>query len=202
MGIKRSILPALIIAFVFTLSGCGSISGLLRVSTQDEIAGHVPSPDKAVVIFFRSSPYKYEVQSSVFEVEGGQNRLVGIVSSGAKIAYATAPGRKLFMVIGENADFMEADLEAGRTYYVYVAPREGRWKARFSLKPVNKRDPKTGELDKRGIETCMFYENTPEAFEWAEKNMQSIRQKQADHYKEWLELPADKRPMLHRDDAE
>ena len=202
MGMKRFYQAALRVALAFALSGCGSISDLLRPSTHDEIAGYTPTPEKAVVIFFRSSPYKYEVQSSVFEVEGERNRLVGIVSSGAKIAYETAPGRKLFMVIGENADFMEADLEAGRTYYVYVAPREGRWKARFSLKPLSRHNPKTRDPEKWGIETCMFYENTPAAFEWAEKNMQSIRQKQADYYKKWLETPADKRPMLHRDDAE
>ncbi|PZN84509.1 MAG: hypothetical protein DM484_02725 [Candidatus Methylumidiphilus alinenensis] len=41
------------------------------------------------------------------------------------------------MVVGENADFMEAELFANRTYYVNVAPRMGCWKARFSLNPLS-----------------------------------------------------------------
>ena len=42
---------------------------------------------------------------------------IGILSGKTKVAHLTEPGEKLFMVIGENADFMKATLEAGKTYY-------------------------------------------------------------------------------------
>ena len=35
----------------------------------------------------------------------------------------------MFSVVGEAADFLEADLAAGKTYYIQVAPRMGAWKA-------------------------------------------------------------------------
>lgn len=54
-----------------------------------------------------------------------------------KVAYHTEPGEHMFMVIAESADFMQATLEAGKTYYAQIVPRPGVWKARFSFRPIN-----------------------------------------------------------------
>ena len=39
-------------------------------------------------------------------------------------------------LVSEPADFLEANVEAGKTYYIVVDPRIGAFSARFSLYPV------------------------------------------------------------------
>src|SRR5678815_5415246 len=80
-------------------------------------------PDQALVIFMRSSAMGGAVQASVFDVSGAGEKLVGIVSTGTKVGYYVAPGERTFMVVSEAADFMQANLVAGRTYYALVTPR-------------------------------------------------------------------------------
>ena len=80
----------------------------------------------------------FAIQSTVFDVTDDAPRMVGIVSAKTKIAYEVAPGEHHFMVVSEAADFMRADLAAGKTYYALVTPRMGVWRARFSLLPPNR----------------------------------------------------------------
>ncbi len=94
----------------------------------------------------RPSAFGGAVQSSVFDVATAENVLVGIISSMAKVAYKTAPGELIFMVVGESADFMGAEVEAGKKYYALVTPRVGVWKARFSLKPMHKDELQSEEF--------------------------------------------------------
>ncbi len=61
------------------------------------------------------------------------------------------------MVVAENADFMEAKLEGGKTHYVLLKPRPGLWKARFSLIPIRK-DP-----------SAQFSQSLPDFGEWQTK---------------------------------
>jgi hypothetical protein len=62
---------------------------------------------------------------------------IGIVPAKIRVAYQAEPGPHMFMIVGESADFMKAELAAGKTYYALVSARMGAWKARFSLNPVN-----------------------------------------------------------------
>jgi hypothetical protein len=70
-----------------------------------------PAPGGSVIIFMRPSFVGGAIQSSVFELRPDGDKFVGIVSSKTKIAYATEPGPHLYMVTGENADFMRAQSE-------------------------------------------------------------------------------------------
>lgn len=122
-----------LLCFALALAGCGGVKSDHMVRRD---RGLTPGPDEAVVVFLRASGMGGLVQSSVFNVTGEQE-FIGIVSAGTKVAYKAKPGKHLFMVIGENADFMDAELEGGKTYYVLVAPRTGMFKARFSLLPIH-----------------------------------------------------------------
>ncbi|HWU52118.1 MAG TPA: hypothetical protein VN153_04815 [Tahibacter sp.] len=152
--------------------------------------GLSPSPDSAVIVFLRPSGYGGGVQSSVYDVSrsGGQE-FIGIVSGGTKIAHAVAPGKYLFMVIGENADFMDAEVEAGKTYYVLVAPRMGMFKARFSLLPIHPDARAKYSIDSERFREWQrdtyWVENGPTAQRWYSESRESIDRKRITYKRTW-----------------
>ena len=186
-------------AFTLLLFGCaGTVSNMKEVPADAVIKG--PESGKALVIFARTSTYKYLIQSSVFEVKNEQSSLIGILAAKTKLAYSVEPGKHLFMVIGENADFLTADLKAGRTYYADVVARAGLWKARFSLEPIRRAELDKPEL-KTALEECRWVEKTHESDGWALSNMANVQSKRVEYYLEWLKKPEGERPHLNPDDG-
>lgn len=175
-------------------SGCATRSAL--VQTVDEPAHQVAS-GQAEIVFMRPSSYAAAVQASVYDVTDGQLEFIGIVSQGTRINFAVTPGERRFMVIAENADFMEAQLDGDKTYYALVAPRMGVWRARFSLLPVRK-DPDarysmlTPDFD-RWLERTEWVEMAPAAQSWFQSNRSSIQSKKASYMERWNRMaPHDK----------
>jgi hypothetical protein len=152
-----------------------------------------PAPGKALILFLRPEERGGNVQAVVYD--GAQ--FIGVSSVSWAIAYLADPGTHRFMVISEAADFMDADLVAGRIYYAQVRPRMGAWRARFSLSPLSVR------TDARAIEGWVAESRLATANdagrEWAARNRPSVLEKKAAWEPKWLEK-AD-RPVLHADDG-
>lgn len=128
---KKFLLSVLLLALVGFASGCATG----RHTVLDPTTTYEARPDKALVVIMRPSNFGAAISSSVFDATGDGNQLIAVLGPKEKVAYYCEPGERLFMVIAENADFMEAQLEAGKIYYAIVTPRMGVWKARFSLHP-------------------------------------------------------------------
>lgn len=189
---RRGLLSALFSAVMMIfLGGCASEH---MISIPAPPVASAPAPDKATVVFLRPSIIGGAIQSSVFDVTG-ETRLVGIVSAGRMLAHVTEPGSRRFMVIGENADFLEADLVAGRVYYARVEPRMGMWKARFALVPLaaNASDLASD------LASCTWVDNTPASWRWAQENKPSIEEKRAEFLVKHEAKPVDKRRCLTPD---
>lgn len=181
------------------LSGCaGSIVNMREVPPDKAVTG--PEQGKAMVVFMRPSGLGFAISSSVFEVKGDTPTLVGIVAAKAKVAYQVEPGKHLFMVVSESADFMSADLAANKTYYALVTPRMGMWKARFSLKPVHADKLNSSEFS-GWLADCKWVEKSPESDAWANNNMPDIKAKRAKYYDVWVNKPEDGRPRLLPEDG-
>jgi hypothetical protein len=122
------------------------------------------------------------------------------VNNKDKLAVQVEPGDHRFMVIAENADFLDARLEAGKTYYVLISPRPGVWKARFSLLPLhNKADAERSvqsEDFKSWMAATTFTEKTPAAETWYAENKASIDEKKADYLQKWNKMAAEDRAVL------
>ena len=188
----------LLLAVLF-LSGCaGSIKNMREVPAGS--AEVTPDKGKAVVVFMRPSGMGFAIQSSVFEVKGDNLTLAGIVAARMKVAYRLDPGKHLFMVIGEGADYMGAELLPNKTYYAYVTPRMGVWKARFSLLPVHKQELNTPDFTD-ALEGCTWVEKTSDSDNWMQENIESIKFKHAEYYPEWMALPEDERVRLLPEDG-
>lgn len=168
------------------LGGCQSS---LMVAPSDGVEPQATA-DKALVVFMRPSSMGGAVQSSVYDTRTtGDDVFAGVVSSKSKVAYLAEPGEHLFMVVSENADFLAANLEAGKRYHVLVAPRMGVWKARFSLLPI--RNDANAENSLQSGDFSDWDESTswmtigPDARNWYQKNIDSIRARKLDYLPKW-----------------
>lgn len=141
------------------------------------------------MVFVRKSGVGPVISSTIYDVTDGKIKFVGILNNDTKITYQTSPGKKRFMVWGENADFMEANLSAGKTYYGIAAPRMGVWKARFSLWPI--KHTKTAEFNhnhervKEIISSTKLVENTEKSKQWYEANKAKIKEAHDKYITKW-----------------
>lgn len=182
---------------ILSLSACaGPLRGMREIA--DGAPSTAPPSGKASVVFMRPSTLGYAIASSVFEIRDGRDVFVGHVPAKHKLVHHTDPGAMRFMVVSEAADFLQAELEAGKTYYVLVTPRFGVWRARFSLRPV----PST-ELDatefREWFDGCVWVETTDEARDWARRSAASVAQKKEEYLKKWE--PRTDKPSLWASDG-
>jgi hypothetical protein len=184
---------AFVLVIGFALASCASSR---MVDIPEPAYVNTPRADQATIVFLRPSTLGFAVQSAVFDVTDNPPTFVGIVSSKKKIAMSTTPGRHRFMVVSEAADFMDAELSAGKTYYALVTPRMGMWRARFSLRPMS-----GGSPDLVGyLKDTNWVENTADSQAWAKSNLDSVLAKKAEYIGEW-EAKQDK-PILHDGDGQ
>lgn len=182
---------SILLLVVLFLAGCAGSSDYMKNVEPAQVKA-VASLDDSLVVFARPSGLGFAVQSPVFDVTEESPELIGIVSAKTRIAHTAAPGKHRYMVIGESAAFLDAELLAGKTYYVTVSPRMGLWKARFALAPA-----KSEDLD---CDACKWVENTPASHAWATANMPSILEKKAKYLPDFLADP--ERQRLDASDGE
>jgi hypothetical protein len=178
---------------------------VLAVDAKDQQP--VPEEGKALVVFMRASFVGSAISASVYDAPDNDTHFIGVVQNKQKMAYQATPGAHRFMVIAENADFLDANLEAGKTYYVLISPRMGVWKARFSLFPI-----RHASADEYNLQSADFKEwqaktrfvvTSPDGEAWYEDNKASVAEKKADYLQKWnVMLPADKAELtLNADDG-
>lgn len=195
----RSLVSIAAVCATVVLTGCaGTVKNMKEVT--DEVTAVKPRQDEAVVVFMRPSGLGFAIQSSVYEIKNDAPSLVGIVAAKTKVAQRVPAGKHLYMVIGENADFMTADLAPNKTYYAYVSPRMGMWKARFVLEPKTSTDLAATDF-KNDYNECRLVETTDESQAWMAENLNSIKSKRAEYYKDWLQKPAEERLQLRLEDG-
>jgi hypothetical protein len=122
-------MKSLFLFFIFILSG-------LQFCSAQPI---LPAPeDKAVVYFVRPSAMGYMINFSYFD----SSQFIGQFNGRNYLRYECDPGTHLFWARCENRDFVEAELEAGRIYFIEAKVRIGWISSRVRLFPV---DPGDGE---------------------------------------------------------
>ena len=166
-----------------------------------------PTPAAAAadskVVFLRATNFGGAIAASVFDVtDAGAPKFIGIINRGNKLAYPVKPGLYTFMVVSEAADFMQATVVGGRTYYALVTPRMGVWKARFSFKPV-RGDELEGNQFAAWDRGTRLVANTPKTIAWARDNAADIADKRNRYLPEWSSKSASERAAqtLNADDG-
>lgn len=162
---------------------------------------------KAMLVILRPSRAGGAIAASVYDVTGDKTTLIGVLGPKDKIAYQVEPGQHRFMVVAENADFMEATFDAGKTYYAVLRARPGVWKARFSMLPIHATS--TDQYNLQGPQfqawntSSEWVERTDRADAWFTENHASIEQKRSDYLVKWDRMaPSDKAELvLHAEDG-
>jgi len=155
-------------------------TGLTPVSTAPAQA-----TAESKITFMRATNYGGNVAASVFDVtDSGEAKFIGIVRPYNKLVYTVRPGLYTFMVVSEAADFMQATVVGGKTYYALVTPRMGAWKARFSFKPV-RADEIDGKQFAGWERKTKLVTNTPTTQAWARDNAASVADKRDRYWPEW-----------------
>jgi hypothetical protein len=152
-----------------------------------------PAPGKALVVFVRPAYVGYAIQAVVYDAE----QFIGVVSRHTAVPYQAEPGAHRFMVVSEAADFADAELGEGRTYFLEVVPRMGAWRARFSLIPLPE-PARSGDISAALREATVVAPND-DGRRWSANNHASAMKKKAAYEPKWLQK-AD-RPVLHVDDG-
>lgn len=164
------------ISLLIVFTGCATTEHMTAVEGKTELK---PDAGKAMVVFMRPSSFGGAILATVYDGE----EYIGTVPANSKFAYQTEPGEHMFMVIGESADFMKAELAANKTYYARVAARMGLWKARFSFIPYNKEEP-ASELEAWINDTKLMTPNE-KGTSWAAENAVSIKEKHDEYLPQW-----------------
>lgn len=99
----------------------------------------VAADGSSKVVFLRPSKQSSNVEPALFDVtEPGEPRFIGSVTPASKFSYSLKPGLYTFMVVGETAEFMQATVVGGKTYYALVIPKSGA--KRFGIEPVRQHE--------------------------------------------------------------
>ena len=190
----RCVYMLTIVALSLLLAGCTARATTTREAPTGRIVHHMheraadrpigaPEVGKAMVVFLRPST-ESGTASPVYELRSGEDTFIGFVPPRSKLTYVTRSGKTRFMVVSEAADFMEAELEAGKTYYTLVTERRGYWKPGFSLSPVKAAAFETAEVTDC-LNKCRLVENSDASHAWAKRNLPSIQKRKANSLGEW-----------------
>ena len=182
----QAIRTCLVLLMPVLLAACGSGVKMTPSEPPQIRAGD------SMVVFMRPSALGQVVASSVFDVTGPETKFVGLVNFGDKLAVPVKPGKYTYMVIGESADFMQAEVDAGKTYYAVVTPRMGVWKARFSFRPVRSGEIGGSEFAAWTAAT-KYVTNSAETQAWARDNANDINSKRNEYWPQWNSKPANER---------
>ena len=195
-----NLIRVLLLALLTVGLSAGPVHARAKKMIESAEQSPTPSSGKALVVFLRHSFVGSAIQSSVYEVTDSGQAFHGIIANKHRVAVEVAPGKHRFMIVAENADFLEADLVAGKTYYVLVSPRPGAWKARFSLLPI--RSDASAKHNVHSDDFAKWMKKTrrveigPEAEAWYQKNEASVSEKRREYLEKWNAQSASHREEL------
>lgn len=160
-----------------------------------ETQNNQASSDESTVVFLRSSFTGSMIKASIYEITNGETVFIGILKNKKRIDYKTTAGKHTFMVVAESADFMEAEIIGGKTYYSIITPRMGMWKARFSMLPIRSDGStkfNTGSKDfNKWIKKNQVVSLSEKSIAWYQKHKDNVEKKRKKYWKKWQKKSAD-----------
>jgi len=138
---------------------------------------------EAVIVFVRSSKFVGgAISLPIIEASKDEKlNFVTILPGGTKYLYRTTPGRHLYFAINGNDwwafpyrpdAMLEANLEAGKTYYAYLTPAL----LGFVFEAV---PDTTKESLKKDLASCRWVQNAPKGQNWFKNNLPRLEKKYA-----------------------
>ena len=140
-----------------------------------------PTEDKALVRFMRPSGYGFAINFNILDGE----KVIGNSVAKSQFDYLAEPGKHLFIAMAENKVFLEADLEAGKTYYVFTRVYTGVWKARVGFIAVNRGSKYWDQVRTFENELRKVRPNTAALKAWEDANKTKIEELVSQYERKW-----------------
>jgi hypothetical protein len=105
---------------------------------QDTLSGRQAPQDKSVIYFVRTSSVGSLINFTYFDSAA----VIAKCSGKNYVRYECKSRYRLFWGRSENKDFIEAEVEAGKIYFIEVIAQMGFVKAALELRPVDPSDKK------------------------------------------------------------
>lgn len=186
-------------AVALALVACSGHAKLTYMTPVPASAGTpTPEPGKALIVFMRAGRFAFLADAEVWEGD----RFIGMLGTRTKVAWQVAPGEHHFMVTSEAADFMVADVVAGRTYYVLVKARPGSAMARFSFRPLLAEDLANDPRVQTWRERSQWVEPSRHGEIWADVSASRVAELREAEWERWLAKPDEGRERLSPDDGQ
>lgn len=127
-----------------------------------------------------------ELSASLYDTTGADIKFIGLIGNNEKLAYSVQPGKYVLMLLaGRHTDFIEANVAAGKTYYVRVSAEADRFGvARYSFQTV--RPAQFGSHDFAGWDIgTTLVTKSQKADAWAARNADSIARRRRLGWDAW-----------------
>lgn len=194
----RNAIPVALAFVLLLMSGCASTVKVVNPKVSE------PDKGKALVLFMRPKRMENFMGGGAIAKLYDGDTYLGELPVKTQMAYQANPGKHLFMVANGNADFLEANLKAGKTYYIVVEPVPTAAAILLSSNNMGfTMRPQNGQIDQAGLDKwfkVMRQVEPTEAGFKAAKKWDARRKKLKDaYYAKWTSKPKDKRPYLQAD---
>lgn len=178
MGMKSIMRYLLLLGVVtFFMSSCAGKSGYMKPA--DSLLS--PPEDKAVVRFMRPSGMGPIINFNIWDGE----KVIGNAVAKSQFDYLADPGKHLFVAVAEHLAFLDAELEAGKTYYVFTRIYGGNWKARVAFLPVTRDSEFWDRMNLYENKLIKLKPDMGELKQWEEANKYGIEYFLERYNREW-----------------
>ncbi len=149
------------------LVACAGNSGYMK-PTETLLS---PTKEKAVVRFMRPSGFGFAINFNIWDGD----KVIGNSVAKGQFDYLADPGKHLFVAVAENKTFLDAELEAGKVYYILTQVKMGIWKARVGLVPVTKGSEYWDKVSEYEKELNKLAPDVTLLKKWEDENKEGIK---------------------------
>lgn len=190
----------ILLALLLALGGCASEppKPLFVESANQSLSS--PPPDKAQIVFLEPiNSIQGLVPVGIFEVNGDNRTLLAMTGAHSKVAVLFTPGHHLLMAnhSGAVAHFLDANVEAGKRYYVLL---RFIYANGFQMRPLRPSGPSDYTIANKDfpvwVSGTRFVDKTPDSDAFFEKYMDAVTKSQASGWKSWLAKTPQERAEL------
>lgn len=178
------------------ISGCASTPPQRSTQLADQTLSP-PPPDKAQIVFLQPfKPIGGNAETALYDITADKAELLNVLSSKGKLAVLVTPGRHMFMIFGMGLSELEADVDAGKRYYVV-----SRFRAYmgYQLRPIRAAGPSEFSVDNPQFGqwlTDTKFETMSPSGQSLYSNSATVTKWKASALDKWNRLSADERQQL------
>jgi len=176
--------------FVWMLLGLGC-AGSSKYMVRDETPEPATPPEgKALIVFLRPGGYASGITFTVIDENG---EFVGQTPAKGHVLHVTDPGKHRYLVWAENTAVLEAEVAAGKVYFVRVAPRMGAWTARGHLLALKPGGPDWDQVDEWLRDTTQWDVRPDLVERWKRDKAEGVPEQLERAHEMWAKYDAEER---------